>query len=210
MHQVGTSSLLTAGDTDIWNYWKGQRPMRAVAPLKKNGSHVSGSKGGSHRKPWLHHQFVATKFFFCGTRNKASTIWWRNTLYNSRHHCCTEFNKQVVESLWEHLAATVGFCACVTNVPIGVPGFLCRIFPCSNLNIWRPPPPLTLSLSLLVQAVSEWEATLTNRLHRTGPLTTPCRFCSTLHTLPYSKTHFYWQQRPCFSIFQRHAYKRKY
>ena len=37
--------------------------MRDVAPLKKNNSHVSGSVGGSHRKPWLHHQFVAAKFF---------------------------------------------------------------------------------------------------------------------------------------------------
>ena len=26
---------------------------------KKNGSHVSGSVGGSHRKLWLHHQFAA-------------------------------------------------------------------------------------------------------------------------------------------------------
>ena len=129
----------TAVDRDIWNYWRGQRPMRAVAPLKKNGSHVSDSVGGSHCKPWLHHQFVAAKLFY-GTRSKASTIsiWWRNILYNSRHHCFTEFNKQVAESLWEHLAAVAGFCACVTNVPIGVPGFLCRIFPCSNLHIWRP------------------------------------------------------------------------
>lgn len=47
--------------------------MRAVAPLKKNGGHVSGSVGGSNRKPWLHHQFVAAKLF-CGTRSEASTI----------------------------------------------------------------------------------------------------------------------------------------
>jgi hypothetical protein len=128
----------TARDRDIWNYCRGQRPMYAVAPLKKNGSHVSGSVGGSHRKPCLHHQLAAAKLFFCGTRSKASTIWWQNIQYNCRHHCFREFNKQVVKSLWEYLAATVGFWACVTNVPIGVPRFLCRIFLYSNLHIWRP------------------------------------------------------------------------
>jgi len=45
--------------------------MRAVAPLKKNGGHVSGSVGGSYRKQWLHHQFVVAKLF-CGTPSKAS------------------------------------------------------------------------------------------------------------------------------------------
>jgi len=47
--------------------------MQAVASLKKNGGHVSGSVGGSYRKPWLHHQFVAAKLF-CGARSKANTL----------------------------------------------------------------------------------------------------------------------------------------